>query len=385
VESLLYEVDDDMDKFYYGKRDERKLLYLSEMACMTQKPVNTFLTGESAIGKSEMIKAVGRYIPASRYYSFTRISPTALNRYKTDEPSWTWNGKILAITELKGAEQASDVLRVLMSEGESRALITEKTSRGKMEAVLWEIEGKPTIVTSTADSTIEHQFATRCFAIEVDFTTAELRKILIYIAENETVGKEAKPNPNLIKRINKLKPYSVEIPYAVQIGKLWVAQLPRATRDLKNFFSLIRAHALVNQGKRSRSKSGALIATEDDYEVCRSFIPILYKNSFFGGLTHKDAQCLRAVKRLSEEKSYSKITPDGKQIEIKGGTIEDVMDIVAMSSGTASERLSSLVDLGVLVQYKRYEGNQRRPYVYSPAFELDAGTLPKYDKLMEVE
>jgi hypothetical protein len=379
---MLNEIDKDMDKFYFGKHQERKIVFLSMLSCMTQKPVHTILTGVSSVGKSEMLKTCSRYLPKDCYNEFTRISPTALNRYMSEDKDFTWNHKILSITELSGAEQASDVLRVLMSEGQSRALITEKMKSGETVVIDYQINGTPTLITTTANEKIEHQFANRCLLIEISFEKSELQKIVRFIAECNTSSKKIEPSSAILKLVQKLKPFNVEIPYAKQIGEFWTANFPRSTRDIVNFFGLIRAHTVLNQENR-KVVNKTLIAEKDDYEVCRTFFTTLNRNSFVGSLTYKDRNYLNAITEIAEHTTYTKIDKNGKENKLNGATIEDVMETVGVSSPTAFKYLGDMVDKGLLIQHKRFSGRERQPFVYTLAFNSISNQLPTYDKLLE--
>ena len=166
--NIIKKVEDNSGKFFCGKKEERMLLFLALISPKTGHPVHTIISGQSSVGKSTILKVMERYLPDEMIYKFTRISATALNRFKSNVKNWSWDGKILVIYELEGAEQSQAVLRIMMSEGESRALITEKKKDGQMDVTDFHIRGKPLVVTTSADPTIEGQFINRCLIIEID-------------------------------------------------------------------------------------------------------------------------------------------------------------------------------------------------------------------------
>ena len=312
--------------------------------------------------------------------SLMGISATALTRYQSNDPEFTWDHKILGISELDGAATANVILRCLSSEGGGTTLVTEKTEFGKFYTQMYSTSGRPMLFATTASDEIEHQFSNRCFMIEMD--PADLKAVHMKIAERYN-GKQKKTKAKEIREEIRTIPKYVDvmIPYAERIAKMWHTYNVVSSRTLQDFFRLIHGVTILHY-KHRKTKNHILMSTPQDYDLARQiFCGLKVKLS---GPTLKTLHAIQDMEKTYGDEFMRVVhRPDELVQEVKGFTVEEISDHALKSGSQAYKDVTEMMNQGLLKRVKwKVDEISRKPYLYFTSEYARKGTkLPSWKEL----
>lgn len=371
-------------RFIYGYDKELLACTCAIATFKTKNPCNVLLIGQSSAGKSAILKEVSTVFDVatatdvgpdedvSEIYSrcngleFTGLSKKSLIHLAD---GFDWAHKILSIAELDGCE-ADVSLRLLASEDSGFSAIVNSDKKDKAKVDLFRFKNRPTIMATTASDTIEHQFANRCFMIEVHPTS--LSEVHRKIAQRY-IGEIDRKESTIALRtyINKLKTVDdVYIPFAEELSQAWDHDQPRTNRTVQDMFRIIQGSAIIH---------GRKAANEFDYAIARQvFCASRFKLS---------AAEMKVVNTLRTQ------TPDefnvAQQKLVKGFLFEDLCEVCNTEQRTMRERISGLVSKGAMIMHKNWKYDpgvdrpMKMPFVYSLADS--AASLPTCEQLFKKE
>lgn len=255
---------------FTGERVNQKLLYLSFTSRFLDGSISTVVKGQSASGKSHLVRTVLRLFPESDILNFSFVTSKALVHRQGD-----LSHKILFVMEHSGGEGADYSVRTLLSEGEISIMLPVKNEvTCNFETVEKRIPAKGLVfVETTTRDRIHHENQTRLFDLYVDESEEQTRNILAMQAAQVTVeDPEAEVETKVWRAAQTLlKAHEVHIPYAGELAKEFPVDKTRARRDFPRLLSLIRSHALLYQFQRQTDDRGRLVATVEDFE---SIVPL---------------------------------------------------------------------------------------------------------------
>ena len=104
--------------------------------------------------------------------------------------------------------------------------------------------------------------------------------------------------------------HKVEIPYAMDLVELIPPQAVRLRRDVGATLSLIRAHAILHQASRERSKAGAIIATVQDFATVRDLILDVIAEGIGSSVSKAVRETVGAVKILIDDGAVEVMSRD---------------------------------------------------------------------------
>jgi len=192
-----------------------------------------------------------------------------------------------------------------------------------------------------------------------------IRAALAAQAAVEVAG-AAEPDPALVAAqayLQRLAPWDVVVPYAGELAALIGRSpaAPRIKRDFARLLSLIKAHAVLCHGQRSRDASGRLVASAEDYATVYELMGDVYAQSA-SGASLRIREVVEAVR------------------ELRGGTAVRITAVAArlgINKMAASRRVNAALRAGYLVNNENRRGQ--------PA-SLDLGDpLPPNDGLPRPE
>jgi len=263
---------------HVGEVENKKLLYLAFTSRKMEEGISLVVKGDSAAGKNALVNAVLQLIPPDDVHRYTAISEKALLHFPKD-----LNHKILFVAEHEGSRAADYSIRTSISEGELSLLVTEKDEKtGKLEATQKRVPAKGMVfVETTTKERVHPENQTRLFDIYVDESPEQTARILRMKALQAEKGA---PNNEALVKVWRcmqelLNPYEVVIPYASQLAGFFPTDKLRARRDFPRLLSLIKAHALLYQKQRRKSKDGKVIAELSDLEGVLPLIEIVVAQS----------------------------------------------------------------------------------------------------------
>jgi Zn ribbon nucleic-acid-binding protein len=252
---LLYKVKDDMERTIKGEDENKLLCWLLELTCRTQDYVFVDVIGESAVGKTTIVRETLRYIPSEWYRKVGRITRTAID-YLKDQ-----NFDLLWVQEARGGEEAAPSIRLQSADdGGLIAWVTERDKEsGRFATSEYHVRGRAVFSTTTSVS-FSPEDATRTWLISAEPGEAQTKRIIDYKLQKakeppeflEALGKRPKDLAPAVQQTLQMLDWEtpVVIPYADDLASLFSPRLVRVRRDVDKFLGLIRIIARLHQYQR---------------------------------------------------------------------------------------------------------------------------------------
>ncbi len=261
-------VIDELNKRIVGEIKSREIIFLCSMGRLVKNcsytSFNLLMHSESSAGKDYTTKNVLQIMPQSYVFSRTRISPTVLNYWKPFKKIGQdhWNGCILYLPDISEPVLNSDAMKLMCSDG-SYITITDKG-----EARDIEIKGKPVIFSTTATTTPNEEILNRFSIVHLDESEEQTRRIMKMQGERMVEGLSLSYSENIKKSLSYLQRFSVKIPFAKKIVKVFPSKKIGERRNFERFFDFIKAVTCVYQYQREQ-EGDFLVAEMKDYDKAR--------------------------------------------------------------------------------------------------------------------
>lgn len=269
---LIQEILEDLEKIGCVGEESGKLLgYLVAISRKLENPLSMIIVSQSGSGKSNLADVLGSVTPKDEVIHLSRITPQALYYMEKN----ALKGKLLIIEEKKGSEEANYPLRALQSKQSlSVAAALKDPKTGEMKTKTFGIEGSPSTVETTTDSSVHPENASRCFVNYMDESEEQTRKIHAFqrkrksleaILEKEPLRRLKTKHQNMQRLLRSL---AVVIPYVHEIH--FPSKQTRTRRDNERFLNLIQVLAFLHQHQRPIKKTAEgleyIEATPEDYQ-----------------------------------------------------------------------------------------------------------------------
>ena len=242
--------------------------FLSALSCFTKDNIGFIYKGSAGSGKSTCMEMVKSLIPTENIVSLSHLSEKALLTLDLDK-------KALFIDEMSGAKTASYFLRdALTSDNLSYAHFNKKSNNVK------ERKAQVSITTSTAVDRVEHQFSSRCIALELSNSEKRRKEIIEYslkVEAGEIVNDFSEEIKEIHEAIRNFKYPEVRIPFATQLN--FSSRSDDSIRKMNIAKSLIKLCTFLNQQNREII-DGKIIATVEDYAEVFPLIEMFYKSGY---------------------------------------------------------------------------------------------------------
>ena len=252
-----------------GESRNVKLLYLILTSRLLPTIVNAVLKGPSSSGKSFVLSAVMELFPDSATYALSGMSERAMAYGEED-----LSHRFLVMYEAAGVghEFSDYLLRSLLSEGEIRYELVEKTSEGLRPRTIHR-SGPTGFITTTTATSLHPENETRLLTLTTTDTPEQTRQILIREAEQNRRTPDLNPFVTFQEWL-ECGSAEVDVPYATSLA----ASIPEAAigvvrirRDFPTVLNLIRVSALIHQYFRTDDE-GPVVACRCDYEIVRELV-----------------------------------------------------------------------------------------------------------------
>jgi len=261
---------------YVGELINIAHLYLSFTSRLFDEAISNVVKGDSASGKSFLVKAVLNLFPKSEYHEFTAITPQSLFYLK----DITLSHKVMVIFESHGSEKADYSIRSSLSEGELKLLVPQKnpeTNSFETKEISIPANGLSYVETTTK-SQLHTENQTRLFDLYLDQSEKQTKKILF--AKTKIIDKEQVEKQNRIFQAMQtlLNPFDVYIPYDEYLAMNFPFNLVRIRRDFPRFLILIKTICLLHQYQRDTiiiNGKEYLKATVQDYEIAYNIAKVI--------------------------------------------------------------------------------------------------------------
>jgi len=346
---LFQKITSTMNKLAYGEEHTKQILFLSYLSYRLKKSLAIIVSGDSAVGKTEITEQVMKLMPLEEgrdFINITRLTPSVLDRLDMVD----FSNMFIYIDEMDGIvdEDVQAKLRLLISKGYLSLLESVKDETGAFivrQTIVGSKNTSPFIITTTANAKVEHQMSTRVIHLAIASTPKYLQKVQEFIINNKNINileeKTISDEINQIQKAVDLLPKNIDviIPFIKKI-KFPIINT-QSNRDIKKFIKLIELSAYLHYYQRIRylcidnfvTTNHIIIADINDlYNVINimrdDIIPNLYgipKNKF------KEWEILK--ERFDINNSFD---------------INEATEVLGFKRGTVYNRLRNLVDAGLL-------------------------------------
>lgn len=300
--------EEELNKTIEGERQSRKAIFLSLCSIWVEDleiPINTFVSSESSAGKSYICKQIIKIFPKELIEYRTKITPEAFT-YWHNEEDWSWDGKICYLEDVSQNILDAPTFKVMCSEGSVATIVRNQ------KAIDLHIEGKPSMLVTTASTSPKAEILNRFQIVSLDESAKQTRAITLRQAKISETGIVEKYDERIIKALGRLERKKVKTPYGRKIhyflDQNYDFNSLRLRRDFDRLLSLIKCSAVLHQFQRERGKEGEVIANEQDYKIARECINYIQTQTF-RGLTHslrKAFDCCKELKEFTAREIYSK-------------------------------------------------------------------------------
>ena len=346
---LFQKITSTMNKLAYGEEHTKQILFLSYLSYRLKKSLAIIVSGDSAVGKTEITEQVMKLMPLAEgrdFINITRLTPSVLDRLDMVD----FSNMFIYVDEMDGIvdEDVQAKLRLLISKGYLSLLESVKDETGAFivrQTIVGSKNTSPFIITTTANAKVEHQMSTRVIHLAIASTPKYLQKVQEFIIHNKDISilekKTISDEINQIQKAVDLLPKNIDviIPFIKKI-KFPIINT-QSNRDIKKFIKLIELSAYLHYYQRIRylcidnfvTTNHIIIADINDlYNVINimrdDIIPNLYgipKNKF------KEWEILK--ERFDINNSFD---------------INEATEVLGFKRGTVYNRLRNLVDAGLL-------------------------------------
>ena len=328
-----------------GEARPARLAFLVAVSRLLERPLSMILLAPSGTGKSSVIDAVSRLVPAEHVRSVERLTSASLFYMGADSLSH----RLLLVDELDGQADADHPLRVLQSKGELRL---NSTVGGKVET--FTAKGPVAVMSGTTSSEIDVQNASRCLLVPLD--DSRTQTLAIQAAQRRAWAGLSGPEPDVRpwqdaqRVLAEHLPARVVIPFAEKL--IFPARTTTDRRGSARVLALVAAHAVLN-ARRRKIDTSKIVATPEDYRVVHALVRPLVDDDR-DGLSPRATALLRAL-------------PAGGSV-----TRDEAARTMTWSYSTARRAIDELVEREALRPVER-EYPRRWRVVEAVARALDQG------------
>lgn len=329
------------NKFVAGEEESIQALGLASCGRLVKNSnktsFNIIPNDESGTGKDYVTKRVlDVFVPKTHREYISRISKTALNYMHAaeQEPNWSWDGKILYLSDVSDDVLNSEVLKVFTSDATKANIVQDGKS------VEHTINGKPCIFATTAASTPGKEQLRRFTLMPLDSSAAQTERIKDFIAEIDSTGNEPEHNPILVEAMEGLDRAKVIVPFSKALSK----SFPSATivrTAFGRFNDYIKASATLHQFQREK-KDESIIANLDDYECAKVVFEKMYSAGNIMPITQNGRMVLNTMKKMDASIHNSEDTTLVEKHEF--WTVSEIEQKAGFSNRGLRDILDALID-----------------------------------------
>lgn len=347
---------------YVGDTRAARLVFLSLVSRVLDRPISLAIKGPSSSGKSFTVETTLRFFPDSAYHALTSVSETALAYM--EEPL---SHRMLIIYEAAGAssDKANYYIRTLLSEGQIVHETVEKTASGLRSKTL--VKAGPTgFITTTTMTSLHAENETRLLSVPIADTTEQTRAVIQSVLEERVIPQVDDAWKAMHEWI-ALQPAAVTIPFAAQLAQRMSDKAVRMRRDVKTIQCLIKTHALLHQASRDRAVNGAVVATIEDYQAAYQLAYDLIAEGVGQAVSATVRETVEAVRQHLQH------SPDGVMLKT-------ILEDLGLDKSATSRRVKTALAAGYLVNLEEKRGKPMRLVLGDPLPE-DAPVIPHPDLL----
>jgi hypothetical protein len=345
-----------------------KLIFLSLVTRLFERPCSILTDGPSSGGKSFLVETVLKFYPQRAYYDLTAMSER--NLAYTDEPL---SHRFLVLYEAAGlgGDFATYLVRTLLSEGKIKYEFVEKTNQGFRSRRI-EKEGPTGLLITTTQVWRHPENETRLLAVTVDDTKAQTQKIFSALADDDRGDIDFAPWHALQTWLEHGE-HMVTIPYAFELAKLTNPLSVRLRRDFGTVLNLIKAHALLHRASRKKDADSRIMATLKDYEAVIGLTGDIISQGVDAVVPESIKETVKVVSDLieasTEDPPFATIAKVAKELDI--------------DRSATTRRVNTAIQRGYLKNLENKKGRPKKIVTGDP-LPADINIFPSATELEEV-
>jgi len=230
----------------------------------TAESSNMVVSDESGGGKDFITKTICKILlPKNCYYHRTSLTPKVFTYWNTDKKSqkegFTWSDKVIHIEDPDKDLLNSSGFKTMASGGSANTVVKDQ------KAVDYKVNGKPIIIITSLNASIDAEGVRRWDSVNVDISkeiTKMVNKQAVHKRQRNTLIEK---NVALRDGLQRLTTKCVIIPFADELINIFPNRLVYRTLS-KVFMDYICASAVLHQYQRKKDENGNIIATLFDYD-----------------------------------------------------------------------------------------------------------------------
>ncbi len=343
-----------------GEEGNAAILFLALVSRTSSRPVNVFVSGPPAAGKSDLVKRVLTLFPKQAVITITSLSPKS-PLYMEE----SFRHKFLFVAEADGIRkdpEAFTVLRAVCWDANVSAVTVQKDQQGKLVSKRMVRRGPAGLILTGVRET-DPELASRMLNIEAQDSPEQSRAVLLATARTWGEAKDGQLDPYTagwceLARGHGRKAAQVEIPFRSFLAERLPVETVRVRRDFSLLLQLVAAHATLEQEFRTRNAAGALIAEIGDYAVVASLLDIVLTSTRKGELTLKQRAAVDAVAACQGD---------------AGATLQEIAKKLGRDRSSTHRRLAKPLKLKYVVNDEERRGKAARFKIGIP-LEAETGS-----------
>jgi hypothetical protein len=293
---------EEMDKKIVREIPTRRCIFLCANGRLVKNcqiaSYNLLVNDEAGAGKDYVTSKVLQMIPKEQYIKKTRISPTVFTYWHNSlyEPEWTWNGKVFYTEDISEPVLNSEVFKVMCSSGSEATIVINQ------KAVDVDVNGKPVMIITTANSIPSAELTRRFEMVNLDESLNQTKEIMKKHCEYAILGKSQEYNEDYSKAMEHLHRVNVKIPFAGKLYHIFPAENIMMRTKFPRFLDFIKASAAFHQFQRKWENKDTIVADKQDYELAAEVMKKMITNKYLVSLTKKQKRILDFF--MEQEEDY---------------------------------------------------------------------------------
>lgn len=332
--------------------------YVAMTSRLMPKPLAITLKSSYGVGKNMIVGTVSLLCPPELLFDVTHLSPKALLHLPTDG----LRHRFMAIEEMRGAEGADYLIRVLISSGHLVARITSRDpASGKLFTESKRVEGPTAVALTTSKTVTDEETMSRFIILGLDESAEQTRRIQQKHRESQGLagldrGREAEKILLLHHAFQRLlQPLDVVIPDPALIPDC--DDRIGGRRDLPKMINLVKAVAFLRQMQKPVKQHNGINYIEVDAEDVAICEPLI-RTMFLAPLRDLSITSRNLLQLLHEMRTSRQ---QATAIEKFTFTVRQVREYTRFSQTTLHRCKAELELFDYLV---RDTSSRQRPYRY---------------------
>ncbi len=367
---------DELDKKIVREIPARKTIFLCSNGRLVINSqiasYNLLINDEAGTGKDYVTSKTLDIIPNEQYIKKTRISPTVFTYWHNSkfEPEWTWDGKVFYTEDISEGVLNSEVFKVMCSSGSEATIVKNQ------RAIEISIDGKPVIITTTANSTPNAELTRRFEIVNLDESVNQTREIMKRHCEYAKKGLSPELDLDIKKALSHLKRLRVVIPYADSLYLLFPPESVMMRTKFPRFLDLIKSSAVLHQFQRKWKSPDIIVAEKQDYEIATEIMEKIASNKYMVSLTRNQRRIMEFLEKKTDE---------DEDFVVSATKLRSMMGNF-LSVPAMYKNLSQLASYGLIKTELKEDGGGRETEYYYLSEIVSNGihkiTFPKFEEIL---